>query len=153
MKRLMMPVVCTLLLCLATAAWGTLDSFMANLNIHARADLPGFKAGISAQFGVPLPQVDTVFAQVAAPADLFMIFQLGQMADKPVPMVLQTYRASKGKGWGVIAKELGIKPGSSAFHDLKNGNLRYTGQAGGPSDDEPGPGNGKGKGKGKGHNK
>lgn len=149
MKRLVMPLICALLLCLATAAWASLDSFMANLNIQARADLPGFKAGISAQFGVPLPQVDMVFAQVAAPADVFMTFQLGQMASKPTPVVLQTYRTSKSKGWGVMAKELGIKPGSAEFHALKSGNLHYTGQAGGPADSGPG----KGKGKGRGHNK
>lgn len=151
MKRSVTLLVCTLLLCLATAAWASLDSFMANLNVQARADLPGFKAGISAQFGVPLPQVDMVFAQVAAPADVFMTFQLGQMANKPAPVVLQTYHTSKSKGWGVMAKELGIKPGSAEFHALKSGNLRYTGQQSGGGDDSPGKG--KGKGKGKGHNK
>jgi len=149
MKRLVIPFVCALLLCLAGAAWASLDGFLANLNVQARADLPGFKAGIAAQFGVPLPQVDAVFAQVAAPADVFMTFQLGQMANKPAPVVLQTYRSSKSKGWGAMARELGIKPGSAEFHALKSGNLRYTGQQDGGGDDRPG----KGKGKGKGHNK
>ena len=59
--------------------------------------------------------------------------------------VKNTYQAHKGKGWGVIAKELGIKPGSREFHALKNGDLVY---GGGPSE-----GGSKGKGKGKGHNK
>jgi hypothetical protein len=149
MKRILSLSLCTMILAFSTAAWASLDGFLANLNVQARADLPGFKAGISAQFGVPLPQVDAVFAQVAAPADAFMTFQLGQMANKPTPVVLQTYRTSKSKGWGVMAKELGIKPGSAEFHALKNGNLRYTGQQGGGGDDRPG----KGKGKGKGHNK
>lgn len=149
MNRILTLTLCTVLLVISTAAWASLDSFMANLNVQARADLPGFKAGISAQFGVPLPQVEMVFAQVAAPADVFMTFQLGQMANKPAPVVLQSYQSNKGKGWGVIARELGIKPGSAAFHALKNGNLRYTGQPGGGYEDSPG----KGKGKGKGHNK
>lgn len=149
MKRILILSLCTMILAFSSVAWASLDSFMANLNIQARADLPGFKAGISAQFGVPLPQVDMVFAQVAAPADVFMTFQLGQMANKPTPVVLQSYQNNKGKGWGVIAKELGIKPGSAEFHALKSGNLRYTGQPGGGHDDSPG----KGKGKGKGHSK
>lgn len=149
MKRMLILSLCTMILAFSTAAWASLDGFLANLNVQARADLPGFKAGISAQFGVPLPQVDAVFAQVAAPADVFMTFQLGQMANKPAPVVLQTYRASKSKGWGAMAKELGIKPGSADFHALKSGNLRYTGQPGAGGDDRPG----KGKGKGKGHNK
>lgn len=151
MKRILMLSLCTMILAFSTAAWASLDLFMSNLNVQARADLPGFKAGIAAQFGVPLPQVDAVFAQVAGPADAFMTFQLGQMANKPAPVVLQTYRASKSKGWGVMAKELGIKPGSAEFHALKNGNLRYTGQPGGPGT-AGGPGKGKGgKGKGKGN--
>jgi hypothetical protein len=35
--------------------------------------------------------------------------------------VIEQYRSSKGKGWGVLAKSLGIKPGSKEFHALKNG--------------------------------
>ena len=150
MKRILILSLCAVILCLSTAAWASLDGFLANLNIQAQADLPGFKAGISAQFGVPLPQVDAVFAQVSLPADAFMTFQLGQMSNKPTQTVLQTYRSSKSKGWGAMAKELGIKPGSAEFHALKRGDLRFTGQAPGGSGDG---GKGKGKGKGKGHNK
>ncbi len=78
------------------------------------------------------------------PADVFMVFQVGQMAHRPPEVVLQTYQAHKGKGWGVVAKELGIKPGSREFHALKNGDLVY-GDAANSS------GKGQGKGKGKGH--
>jgi hypothetical protein len=62
-----------------------------------------------------------------------------------------TYQASKGKGWGVIAKELGIKPGSPAFHALKEGNFALTGRRGEISPQGPGAeGRGRGK-RGKGH--
>ena len=37
-----------------------------------------------------------------------------------------TYGAKKGQGWGAIAKDLGIKPGSAEFHALKNGDFGYT---------------------------
>jgi hypothetical protein len=132
------------LLCAQAIAGGSLDAFLSNVNVQARADLPGFSATVSAQFGVPVPQVQAVLARVDTPADAFMVFQLGQMAHKQPEAVLQTYRTHKGKGWGVIAKQLGIKPGSKEFHALKNGNLVY-GAA--PAD---GPSKGKGKGKGKG---
>ena len=141
---------CLTLFSLASVARADLDGFLANLNIQAQADLPGFKAKISAQFGVSAPKVEAVFAQVGNPADTFMTFQLCQMARKQPEAVLQTYRTSKNKGWGVIAKELGIKPGSAEFHALKRGDLRLTGQPVGSSDDaRPG----KEKGKGNGHNK
>ncbi len=125
-------------------AGGGLDGFLRNVNVQARADLPGFSATVSAQFGVPAPQVQAILTRVDTPADAFMVFQLGQMAQKQPEVVLQTYRAHRGKGWGVIAKRLGIKPGSKEFHALKNGDLVY-GAA--PAD---GASRGKGKGKGKG---
>ena len=128
-------------------AGGGLDGFLSNLNVQARADLPGFSAKISAQFGVPDVRVKAVLGTVKEPADAFMIFQLGQMSRQPTDRVLQVYQSGKGKGWGVMAKELGIKPGSPEFHALKNGDLHF---GGAPSE---GPGHGKGKGKGKGHNK
>ena len=85
------------------------------------------------------------------PADAFMCFQLGQMSRKPYESVVQTYQTNKGKGWGVIAKSLGIKPGSPEFHALKSGDFVFDGQP----QDAPGTGKdkGKGQGKGKGQNK
>jgi len=34
--------------------------------------------------------------------------------------VANQYKAHRGKGWGMIAKEIGIKPGSEEFMALKN---------------------------------
>jgi hypothetical protein len=128
--------------CNQAIAGGGLDGFLSHVNVQARADLPGFSATVSAQFGVPVPQVQAILAMVETPADAFMVFQLGQMAHKQPESVLQTYRSHKGKGWGVIAKQLGIKPGSKEFHALKNGDLVYgAAPVNGPS---------KGRGKGKG---
>jgi hypothetical protein len=55
---------------------------------------------------------------------------------------MKEYQVHKGKGWGVIAKNLGIKPGSKEFHALKKGDL-------GGDDVDVGKGKGKRKGKGK----
>jgi hypothetical protein len=126
-------------------AAASLDDFMGRVNAQARVDLPGFSVQVGAQFGVPAARVEAVLGRVATPADAFMIFQLGQMAHRPPETVLHTYQNHRGKGWGVIAKELGIKPGSREFHALKNGDLHF-GEA-------PGDGHGKGKGKGKGQKK
>jgi hypothetical protein len=130
-------------------AGGGLEVFLNDLNIQARADMSGFSAKVSAQFGVPLPQVQAVIKTVDKPADAFMCFQLGEMSKKPYSTVTQVYQSNKGKGWGVIAKNLGIKPGSPEFHALKRGDFALTGKPG----DSSGQGKGKGKGKGKGHNK
>ena len=134
-----------ILLSIASAAYADLDSFLRSVNVQAKADMNDFSIKLSAQFGVPVPQVDAVIKHVAAPADAFMVLQLSQMANKQPETVLQTYQRSQGKGWGEMAKELGIKPGSPAFHALKRGDLSFSGEPGGEQK--------KGKGKGKGHNK
>ena len=82
------------------------------------------------------------------PGDAFLCLQLGQMARKPPERVVQTYQRSHGKGWGAIAKELGIKPGSSDFHALKRGKS-FTAVTGEPSGASSDAGKGKGKAKGK----
>jgi hypothetical protein len=145
MKRFLLAVTVLLLVCGPALAGGGLDVFLDNLNVEARADLPGFSARISAQFGVPLPQVHAVLGSVAVPADAFMVFQLGQMTNRSPDLVLHDYQANRGRGWGVIAKSLGIKPGSAEFHALKRGDFVLDGG--------PGGGKSKGKGRGKGHNK
>ena len=145
MHRMRLAGLLVLFVAVPAVAAASLDSFLNSVNVQAQADLPGFHARVSAQFGVPVPQVQAVLHTVGSPADAFMVFQLGQMAHRPPEAVVQTYQSHQGKGWGVIAKELGIKPGSKEFHALKNGDLVF---GGGPSE-----GGGKGKGKGKGHNK
>jgi hypothetical protein len=132
---------------LAVNAHADLDGFLSNLNIQARADMNGFGVKLGAQFGVPVPQVQAIIRSVDMPADAFMCLQLSQWSNRRPDMVVNTYKTYKGKGWGVIAKQLGIKPGSAEFHALKRGDLYFTGAPGEVSSP------GKGKGKGKDHNK
>lgn len=149
MKRIILAALALFLLCIPAVAGGGLDGFLSNLNVQARADMNGFAVGLGAQFGIPEVQVRTIISSVEQPADAFMCLQLSQWTQRPPTQVVQVYKANRGKGWGVIAKSLGIKPGSPEFHALKRGDLVFSGQPGGG----PGPGKGKGKGKGKGHNK
>ena len=64
--------------------------------------------------------------------------------------VIISYKKNKEKGWGVIAKEMGIKPGSPEFHALKG--KTKTRKDKGKSEGK-GKGNGNSKGKGNGKNK
>ena len=135
----------------AVSAHADLDNFLSDLNIQAKADMEGFGIKLSAQFGVPLQQVQTIINTVELPADAFMCLQLGQMTNKQPERVVQTYKIIKGKGWGAIAKKLGIKPGSAEFHALKRGDFTFTGER--KKTPDKGKGKDKSKGKGKGHKK
>ena len=113
--------VLAVLACPVAGLCGELDRFLADMNVQAGIDLPGFKARLSATFGVPVPRVDAIVAAVHEPADAYMVLKVGQVARQPEEVVLREYQSNKGKGWGVIAKNLGIKPGSREFHELKKG--------------------------------
>ncbi len=147
MKRIIVVLILLVLFGSPAVARGELQSFLDNLNVQARADMHGFSVKLSTQFGVPLPQIQAVIRSVGAPADAFMCFELGQMSHNPYEHVVQVYQTRKGKGWGVIARNLGIKPGSPEFHALKRGDFVFDGQP------QHVASTGKGKGKGKGHNK
>ena len=130
----------------AIAAGGGLDEFLHNLNVHAQADPGGFSATLSSQFHVSGAEVKVVLGAVHDPADAFLVLQLGQMSRQPTEAVLSVYRNHAGKGWGAIAQELGIKPGSAEFHALKRGELHFGAPPAAHGDDgEPGRGHGKGK--------
>lgn len=144
-KALLTAAACVLLSLGASAA--SLDEFLSNLSVQARADPNGFAYRISSQFHVAQANVNMVLSNVKEPADAFMVYHLSQACGRPPEQVLETYRRRGGKGWGQLAKELGIKPGSREFHALKNGDLRLEGGHG--PEGEPG----QGKGKGKGHKK
>lgn len=122
-----------------------METDLNEINANAKLDLGKFKADLSLTFGAPKPKVDAVFALNIEPAEAFLIFQIGQIANQPVDNVIASYKKNKGKGWGVIAKEMGIKPGSAEFHALKNKTKNKKGKG---KKEEKGN-NGKGKGKGK----
>lgn len=97
-----------------------------------------------------------------APADVYMIGELAQISGRSFDYVADRFDANRGRGWGVIAKELGIKPGSARFHALKDGTTVFVERAkvkkgkGAPDrvvyvDDDVRGHAGKGHGKGKGH--
>jgi len=143
------------LMSISPVSHAELNSFLKGVNSQAVADSKTYNNKLSRQFGVPMPEVDSIVRSVLQPADAFMILQISQMTRKAPEAVLHTYQRSKGKGWGTIARELGIKPGSPEFHALRRGDLRFTGER---SRDYPVQQDGRrgqwhGNGKGKGHEK
>jgi hypothetical protein len=121
------------------ASASELDDFVKNLSLEARADSSGFRYRLHSQFDVGGAQVDMVLSNVSDMADAYMILRLGEVTGMAPRSVLDVYKANRGKGWGVIAKKLGIKPGSPEFHALK---ARHT-----ASNRSKGHGGGKGKGR------
>ena len=96
-----------------------LDASLKIVNTDGNKDLSAFKLSLTKTFSVPMPKVEAVFRVGMNPGDAFMAFQISSLTRKPIEDVITVYKRSKSKGWGAMAKEMGIKPGSAEFHALK----------------------------------
>lgn len=119
-------------------------NWMKNFNTQASLDQAGFRAKLAARFKIGDMQLSAVLGNITDPAHAYMVLRLGEMAHQPFERVMEEYHKNKGKGWGVIAKNLGIKPGSAEFHALKGGHDLDGGPNKGQKDS---PDKSKGKGK------
>lgn len=133
---------------LSPAIAGDFD-WLKELNIRATADSRDFKATLSTRFKVGDAEINAVFSNVDRPADAYMVLRLGELSHRSTGEVLEHYHASTNRGWGALAKSLGIKPGSREFHALKAGHdLSMSGSGHHPASKHPGK-----QGKGANHNK
>ena len=100
-----------------------LDTTLGDLNVQTHGDnLSEFISNLSLSYNVPRLKIEYLIDEVKmTPADAYMTIGLAKIANRSIDEVVDEYKANKGKGWGVIAKQLGIKPGSKEFHALKNG--------------------------------
>ena len=121
--------------------------WMHDLSIQASEDLSDYRARLSTRFHIGDAEVEAVLSKVKGHADAYMVLRLGELSRHSVDDVLDVYHDRKGKGWGVMAKHLGIKPGSKEFHALKRGHDLYD-----DGDTHHGRGKSKGNSKGKGNN-
>ena len=141
--KILFGVSMVLLLVSSMAVAGDFD-WTRDVNIKAETNLSEFRTRLATRFNIGDTQIKTVLSNVEKPADAYMVLRLGEMSKQPTENVIKKYKSGKGKGWGALAKSLGIKPGSKEFHALKRGHDLY---------DDNDRDKGKAKGKGKSKNK
>ncbi|HLC83247.1 MAG TPA: hypothetical protein VJI69_05415 [Bacteroidia bacterium] len=127
-----------------TATVGDLemDNLLTDIHNQAIKDITGFHNNVVNTFNIVSSKVDAAL-KILAPGDVYMAAQLSVSIGKPFDEVVKTYQANKAKGWGAIAKEMGIKPGSPEFHAMKKSMKDKHGKGNGNSG---GAGNSNGKG-------
>ncbi len=112
-----------------------LDESLKSMGIEAKKDLGAFKTDLTKRFNVGLPKVEACFKVGMNASDAFMAFQISNITRRPIEDVITVYSKSKSKGWGAMAKEMGIKPGSAEFHALK-GKVKEKGKGNSKSADK-----------------
>lgn len=97
-----------------------LDVVLSNLNVEAGVYVDAFVSELSISYAIPKVQIEELVYNMRVPfGDVFVSVWLASSLKKPLSVVVKEYSVNKDNGWGVIAKNLGIKPGSEAFHSLK----------------------------------
>jgi hypothetical protein len=97
------------------------DLTLNSLNAEAKLDIGGFVASVSVDFGTPKADVQALITtEKMEPAEAYLVFEMAALLKKPPSAVVVAYKSNKGKGWGTVAKSLGIKPGSAEFKALKD---------------------------------
>lgn len=104
----------------AAGADPSLDFSLTQLNAAARLDFGSFKANIGLSYNLSASKIEYMHVSLRMqPSDIFMAAELSVLCGMPIDRVVVVYQKNKHKGWGHIAKQLGIKPGSAKFHALK----------------------------------
>ena len=97
-----------------------LDTDVNKINVEANKDYKKFSADMSLSYNVSTKKIDLMKTTYKMSAgDIYLSLELSKIAKKPIDEVLEVYSVNKDKGWGYIAKQMGIKPGSPEFHQLK----------------------------------
>ena len=120
-----------------TAQYNTGDSqlnaSLVQIDANASVNFSLFKSDMSTTYSVPETKINTWSVSLGMKAgDIYFALELARITKKPIDEVVKVYTTNKQKGWGVIAKDLGIKPGSPEFHALKGnaGNNASKGKGG-----------------------
>lgn len=120
-----------------------LDAELNLINKNAQGDMSSFNADMRASFGVSDSKLDYMRGDLRMSAgDIYIALEIGKIARVKIDRVLTVYNTNRNKGWGYIAKEMGIKPGSREFHQLKDHTKSQSGKGSAKV-----KGNGKAKGK------
>ncbi len=97
-----------------------LDVTLNSINVQAQGDMGPYTADLSVSFGVAQPQIRTwITVDRLQPAEVYLALELSRSSGKPPATVIAMYKRDRGRGWGAVARSLGIKPGSPAFKALK----------------------------------
>ena len=128
------------------------DAELGRFSDYGRRDRDYFVEDLVDAYGAPRYLVNELLDKRRwDPGDVYYAAALAYQSRRPLGDVARAYETEgKGQGWGVVAKRMGIKPGSAEFHALKGQMGKSKGRfesRGGPSS---APGN-SGKDKGRGH--
>lgn len=96
-----------------------MDNDLISINADAKLNFDAFQADLTTTFGVSTKNLDYMVSINMEPAEMYLALEISSSVNKPVESVIDMYEANRDKGWGYVAQQMGIKPGSPEFQALK----------------------------------
>lgn len=122
MKKLLLSIV--LVLASVTLFAQDFNVYVTNINGYAKGYSNAQVADLYYNYyGVPQSTLNQYYNNFDNNwGNVALALEFSRVLGIPVPDIFGVYRdgRSNGQGWGVMAQRYGIKPGSAAFHRMKN---------------------------------
>jgi len=97
-----------------------LDVSLSTFNVEANLNIKTFNADMVRSYDITEKKLEILRVKShMQPSDIYMALEVSKVSEKPMKDVISSWQKNNGKGWGFIAKGLGIKPGSKEFKALK----------------------------------
>jgi len=104
-----------------------INQHLSEVNDYAKAEYQFFKKDLSLKFDISTRDIDRyVYDEKVRPGDLYYACAMSNVTGKRVNDILVLYKEKQG--WGAVALEYGIKPGSKEFHRLKGKSISGIGK-------------------------
>ncbi|MDR7135336.1 hypothetical protein J2X06_002545 [Lysobacter niastensis] len=98
------------------------DTWLGDMNRYGSRYRDPFVDEMVRYYGAPRDLVtDLLVTRHWAPGDVYYACALASVIGRPCRYVVDTWERDHDQGWGNVARNLGIKPGSAEFHRLKKG--------------------------------
>lgn len=98
------------------------DSQLSDVNRYGSRYRQPFVDEMVRYYGAPRDLVSSLLVERNwAPGDVYYACAIAQILGRPCRYVVDIWERDHGQGWGNVARQLGIKPGSDEFHRLKRG--------------------------------
>ncbi len=98
-----------------------LDIDLNEINTNAKVDLKKFCTELKTSFNISDEKLEYMQGDLKmAPVEMYFALEVSSVSKRPIDDVLKSYVNNKSRGWGYIAQQVGVKPGSDEFKTLVN---------------------------------
>lgn len=98
------------------------DTWLSDVNRYGGRYRDPFVDEMVRYYGAPRDLVNGLLVDRRwAPGDVYFACAIASTIGRPCRYVADIWERDHAQGWGVVAQNLGIKPGSPEFHRLKKG--------------------------------